>query len=201
MSAATSVYSVLPDFEVGGRLGSDALDWIETDDEAVNMEQARLHEAIADFGPLPTPWIPYPAVYVQAGRTAITASFFDYGSFLAAKAATKARLAEIPDFEWLALDPVENTPAGMVVPVEPSFYVMRFWRKVVPHPKSRFTYFPGTRAIDEVLSLALEEESARDLYAFRLEGDSVTHYVTERMVELCRREGLRGLEFTEVPSG
>ncbi|HUE69869.1 MAG TPA: hypothetical protein VMP01_03185 [Pirellulaceae bacterium] len=75
---------------------------------------------------------------------------------------------------------------------------MRFARKVTPHPASKFTYFPGTKSIDDVISLVLSKKDAEDLYAFRLEGDPVTHYATQKLVDICKRENLKGLEFTPI---
>lgn len=192
-----AVYTVLPDFEVAGAKGSDKIEWLEADDPDVDMEQAQKEELIGGVDPI-TEWTPYPAAYVKNGRRPIPASFYEFSSFLAATAAAKQKLSGISDFEWLALDPVEDTPAELAAKEGPSFYVMRFARQIVPHPQSEFTYFPGTKSINDVVSLVLNKADEANLYAFRLGGDPVTHYATQNLVDVCKREKLKGLEFTPI---
>jgi hypothetical protein len=193
-----AVYEVLPDFEAGGKAGADAIAWIESDDPDVNIEQAQLQDILGNPGPLKSKWAPYPARYVQQGRRPIPASFYDFGSFLAASAVAKKKLSSIADIEWLPLDPVHDTPPELAVKGSPSFYIMRFARTVIPHRLSKFTYFPGTSSIQEIISLVLSKEDAEDLYAFRLEGNPVTPYATQKFVDICERERLRGLEFMPI---
>ena len=198
MPNALAVYTVLPDFEVGGTKGSDSIDWIETDDESVNMEQARRSDLIRAAGPLRASWSPYPARYVMKAKRFIPASFYEFGSFIAVSASGKEKLSSIKGIEWLALNPVHDTPPPLVAKDSPSFYVMRFAQSAIPHRSSKLMYFPGTKSIQEVVSLVLSKKDAEDLYAFRLEGDPVTHYATQKLVDICERDGLKGLEFTPI---
>ncbi|HUE69870.1 MAG TPA: hypothetical protein VMP01_03190 [Pirellulaceae bacterium] len=197
MAERLAIYTVLPDFEVGGKKGSDSIDWIQSDDPDVNMEQAKIDTMLGNPGPLVGQWRPFPVTYEKVGRRPIPATFYKCDMYIAASFSAKEKLSSISDFEWLALD-VQNCPAELVAEKGPSFFIMRFARTVIPHPSSKFEYFPGTKSISDVVSLVLNKKDAEDLYAFRLEGDPGTHYATQNLVELCEREDLKGLEFTPI---
>jgi hypothetical protein len=193
-----TIYSVMADYEVDSKHGCDRIRFPIVADPNVGEQQAQMSESLMAWDRKVEPWKPTPLIYCQSHNEPIESEFFPFGNSLVSTVKVKDIL-QVSSFEWLPIPVVEDCPAYLLKGKSSLLYVMRFATVIKPHSSSKLKYFPGTKAISEVVDLCLSRSDLEGVFGFRLEGDPIELYVTDLFVEKYTALKWKGLEFTEVP--